>query len=64
MKINGTETTLAEGTTLLTYLQQQGYKLDRIAVEYNGTIVTREQYVSVVLEPTDVLEIVSFVGGG
>lgn len=64
MKINGTETTLAEGTTLLTYLQQQSYKLDRIAVEYNGTIVTREQYVSVVLEPTDVLEIVSFVGGG
>ena len=46
------------------YLQQQGYKLDCIAVEYNGTIVTREQYVSVVLEPTDVLEIVSFVGGG
>ena len=42
MKINGTETTLAEGTTLLTYLQQQGYKLDCIAVEYNGTIVTRE----------------------
>lgn len=64
MKINGTETTLVEGTTLLTYLQQQGYKLDRIAVEYNGAIVTREQYVSVVLEPTDVLEIVSFVGGG
>lgn len=64
MKINGTEVHLAEGTTLLAYLQQQGYKLERIAVEYNGAIVVREQYESIVLLPTDVLEIVSFVGGG
>ena len=63
MKVNGTEIVLAEGTTLLLYLQQ-GYKLERIAVEYNGAIVAREQYTSVVLRPTDVLEIVSFVGGG
>lgn len=64
MKVNGTEIVLAEGTTLLLYLQQQGYKLERIAVEYNGAIVAREQYTSVVLRSTDVLEIVSFVGGG
>lgn len=64
MKVNGTELVLVEGTTLLAYLQQQGYKLERIAVEYNGTIVVREQYASIVLQPTDVLEIVSFVGGG
>lgn len=64
MKINGTEVVLAVGTSLLTYLRQQDYQLSRIAVEYNGEILQREQYESVILQPEDCLEIVSFVGGG
>lgn len=64
MRINGTETALAAGTSVLSYLQQQGYQLDRIAVEHNGQILKRDQYATVVLQPEDRLEIVSFVGGG
>ena len=64
MKINGTEVVLAVGTSLLTDLRQQDYQLSRIAVEYNGEILKREQYESVILQPEDCLEIVSFVGGG
>ena len=64
MKINGTEVVLAVGISLLTYLRQQDYQLSRIAVEYNGEILKREQYESVILQPEDCLEIVSFVGGG
>lgn len=64
VKINGKEIVLAAGTSLLTYLQQQQYQLTRIAVEYNGEILKREQYASVILQPEDCLEIVSFVGGG
>ncbi len=64
MKINGKEIALATGTSVLTYLQQQHYQLDRIAVEYNGEILTRAQYATVILQPEDHLEIVSFVGGG
>ncbi len=64
MKINGKEIALATGTSVLTYLQQQHYQLDRIAVEYNGEILTRVQYATVILQPEDHLEIVSFVGGG
>ncbi len=64
MKINGKEIALAAGTSILSYLQQQHYQLDRIAVEYNGEILTRAQYGMVILQPEDHLEIVSFVGGG
>lgn len=64
MRINGTEQTLTDGTTLLDYLTRQGYQLERIAVEYNGAILSRAQYASIVLRPEDNVEIVSFVGGG
>lgn len=64
MRINGTEVVLSADTSLLAYLQQQGYQLSRIAVEYNGKILKREQYASVILAPEDCVEIVSFVGGG
>ncbi|MBR5319928.1 MAG: sulfur carrier protein ThiS [Peptococcaceae bacterium] len=64
MKINGAEVTLPDDTTLLDYLEQNQYKLERIAVEYNGEILSRDQYETVVLQSADVIEIVSFVGGG
>ena len=64
MKINGAEVTLPDDTTLLDYLEQNQYKLERIAVEYNGEILSRAQYETVVLQSADVIEIVSFVGGG
>ena len=44
--------------------RQQGYQLERIAVELNGDILRREQYGAVILQDADVVEIVSFVGGG
>lgn len=64
LRINGAEVSLPQGTTLLAYLQQQGYQLERIAVELNGDILRREQYGAVILQDADVVEIVSFVGGG
>ena len=36
----------------------------RVAVERNGQIVPKAQYDGIVLEDDDVVEIVSFVGGG
>ena len=36
--------------TLLEYLTEQQYVLERIAVEYNGNIVQREQYGEIVLQ--------------
>ena len=64
MLINGQQFTLATPLSLRELLQQQGYKLNQVAVERNGSIVRRSDYNSTLLTDVDKLEIVSFVGGG
>lgn len=54
----------AAGMTLAEYLAAQEYDPRRIAVERNDAIVPKEQYHQVRLAEGDVVEIVSFVGGG
>ena len=64
MEINGKHTKLPEGTTILDYLDQNHYVLAQIAVEHNYVILDKEDYAKVVLKDDDILEIVSFMGGG
>ncbi len=61
--INGTPQKAA-GKTLADYLATTDYDPTRIAVERNGDIVPKPQYGQTVLEEGDVIEVVSFVGGG
>ena len=63
VKINGTELDIA-GKTVAQYLDTADYSRSRIAVERNGEIVPKPEYDSTVLNDGDVVEIVSFVGGG
>lgn len=63
IKINGIFHEAA-GKTLAEYLAGTSYSPKRIAVEWNGVIVTKEQYEKTVLQNGDVVEVVSFVGGG
>lgn len=63
IRVNGEELPLA-GQTLLSYLEEASYDLARIAVECNGEIAPKRVYGETVLKDGDVLEIVSFVGGG
>lgn len=64
MKFNGETIILSEKTSLLEFLQRNGYAPDKIAVELNGEIVPRSKYASVILTDADNLEVVCFVGGG
>lgn len=63
VKINGENFDIA-GKTLTEYLITANYDTKRIAVERNGDIVTKANYSGTVLADGDVIEIVSFVGGG
>ena len=63
IKING-EIAKVQGMTLSAYLAQEGYQPARLAVECNGEIVPKAAYDTKVLQDGDLLEIVSFVGGG
>lgn len=64
IQVNGNPEEIREGMTLEEYVKEKGYRLDRIAVERNGEIVPRNRYGETLLADGDVLEIVSFVGGG
>ncbi len=63
VKINGVPLE-AVGRTLAEYLTMTSYDPKRIAVERNGEIVPKGQYGQTVLQKGDVVEVVSFVGGG
>lgn len=63
VKINGQDVATA-GITLKAYLDHANYRSDRIAVELNGTIISRHAYETAVLTDGDTIEIVQFVGGG
>lgn len=63
IKVNENYVDMA-GRTLAEYLSLSGYDVKRIAVELNGDIVPKAQYEQTVLRDGDVLEVVSFVGGG
>lgn len=63
VKING-ELVPVEGMTVAEYLQKANYNSQRVAVERNGDIVPKETYETAVFMAGDMVEIVSFVGGG
>ncbi len=63
VRINGTEETAA-GMLLKDYLEQNGYPAGGIAVECNERIVAKHDYENYVITDGDVIEVVSFVGGG
>ena len=64
MRVNGKQVELKERLMLENFLESNGYALTKVAVELNGKIVPRKEYAATILEDTDVLEIVCFVGGG
>lgn len=63
VKINGALVDAA-GKTLADYLAETDYQTGRIAVERNDEIVPKAKYEETILEDGDVIEVVSFVGGG
>jgi sulfur carrier protein len=62
--VNGERTELPEGLTVSGLLRHLGVRAERVAVERNGAVVKRARHGEENLAPGDVLEIVTFVGGG
>lgn len=64
MRINGIEMPLIHSQNLQDFLLSQGYDLNRIAVERNAEIVPKGTYETVQLCDSDIIEIITFMGGG
>ena len=63
VKINGQDCDKAV-ISVAEYLAAENYNVNNIVVEYNFTIIPKEQYGQTILKDGDEVEIVSFMGGG
>jgi sulfur carrier protein len=64
MKINGENFSQSKPVLLRDLIKNLGYSTDKIAVELNGDIVPKSSYSEITARSGDIIEIVSFVGGG
>lgn len=62
--VNGSKIADADNLKLSDFLKREGYNSTLIAVECNGSIISKASYEEKKLEDGDSLEVVSFVGGG
>ena len=63
LKINGKEVDAA-GISIEEYLRRENFDARQIAVERNEEIVSKDTFAEVILQDGDVVEIISFMGGG
>ncbi|MGA1845558.1 sulfur carrier protein ThiS [Deferribacter abyssi] len=64
IKINGEIKEVSDNITIFDLIKSLNLKLDRIVVEYNKTILNRDDYVKITIKEGDSLELIHFVGGG
>lgn len=64
LSLNGETRTCSSQTPLTDILQDNGFNLRLIAVEYNGEILHRQFWSDTKIQQGDRLEVVTIVGGG
>lgn len=62
--VNGEKVSCEEGITLESLIAQRGHDKRQIAVEWNEKIVPKQEYGTSVIQENDVIEVVTFMGGG
>jgi len=64
IQLNGKKVVVKSNCSIFDLLKK--YKLDnkKVAIEYNGTIISKENYKKKYLKDNDKVEIVHFIGGG
>ncbi len=63
LSVNGERREVPAGSTVVQLLQMLGIR-GRVAVERNGTVLRQAEHIETRLQEGDVLEVVTFVGGG
>jgi sulfur carrier protein len=64
VRLNGELREIPDGATVAGLLAHLGVKAQRVAVELNEVVVTKDRYATQQIGPGDAVEIVAFVGGG
>ncbi len=64
VRLNGELREIPDGSSVAGLLAHLGVKAQRVAVEVNENVVTKDRYDTHVIGAGDSIEIVAFVGGG
>ena len=64
IQLNGESRSCPAGLTLPELLEVCGYRPQLVVVEFNGVILPRTRWSKQVVVESDVLEVVTIVGGG
>lgn len=64
MIINGKEYKLTEYSTISEFLDKLEINKEKVVVEVNLNIISRDEYDSFIIKENDSIEVLSFVGGG
>ena len=62
--LNGKKENILKPITIKDFIQAKGWEPDRIVVEINLEILSKNAWAEVVLKENDHVEILGFVGGG
>jgi sulfur carrier protein len=64
VRLNGELRDIPDDASVATLLAHLGVKAQRVAVEVNENVITKDRYEAQKIRPGDSVEIVAFVGGG
>ncbi len=64
LRVNGEPRSCGAGLSLDLALEQLGYRPQLVVVEFNGEILPRSRWSGQAVVESDVLEVVTIVGGG
>ena len=64
IQLNGKKITVKDNSTIFGLLKKYKLNNKKVAIEYNGKIVSKQKYKKKLLKNKDKLEIVHFIGGG
>lgn len=64
LQVNGEPRRCSAGLNLEQVLAELGYQPRLVVVEFNGTILPRQAWPGQIVGESDVLEVVTIVGGG
>ena len=64
IQLNGRKVSIKQKISIFDLLKK--HKLDdrKVAVELNGSIITKKKYKKILIKNNDKIEIVNFIGGG
>jgi len=64
VKVNGKKQSVIEGSTVQSVLDEKEVRTEMVAVELNGTLLSKEEFSERTLNKGDALEFLYYMAGG